>query len=288
MPNFSVQPALPDLSAALRQIDDWPVPHAGIGVVLPDGSKVTHGDVRRSFRLASVSKPLTAWACLVAVEEGSVSLADPVGPPGATLRHLLAHAAGYGFDSIEPIIGVERRRIYSNTGIERAAAHVSERTGMTFAEYLREAVFEPLQMADSELRGSPAHAVYSTVDDVLRFVAEVLTPRLVSASTRNEALSIQFPTLSGLVPGVGSFSPNPWGLGFEIHGTKSPHWMGAANSPATVGHFGGSGTMMWVDPVPRIGMVAFTDRDFDEWSAAALAAWPLVSDTIITMINADT
>lgn len=284
-PSSCARPALPDLDAVLRQIDTWPVPHAGIGVVGPNDTTAVHGDVRRRFRLASISKPLTAWACLVAVEEGSVSLADPVGPPGSTLRHLLSHAAGFGFDSAEPITGVEKRRIYSNTGIERAASHVADRTGMSFAAYLREAVFEPLQMSDSTLEGSPAHSVFSTVLDVLKFIAEVRLPTLIAPATRDEAVSVQFPTLSGLVPGVGSFSPNPWGLGFEIHGSKSPHWMGSLNSPSTIGHFGGSGTMMWIDSVHRIGMVALTDRDFDEWSATALTVWPQVSDAVITALG---
>lgn len=279
---------MPDLRAVLRQIDTWPVPHAGIGVIDPDGVTTVHGDGHRRFRLASISKTLTAWACLIAVEEGSVSLSDPAGPPGSTLRHLLSHAAGFGFDSLEPITGVERRRIYSNTGIERAAAYVSERTGMSFAAYLREAVFEPLQMNDTTLEGSPAHAVFSTVLDVLKFIEEIRHPALVTAATRDDALSVQFPTLSGLVPGVGSFSPNPWGLGFEIRGTKSPHWMGSMNSTAAVGHFGGSGTMMWIDPIHRIGMVALTDRDFDEWSSTALTVWPQMSDAVITALNSPT
>ncbi|MGA0879426.1 MAG: serine hydrolase domain-containing protein [Ilumatobacteraceae bacterium] len=254
-------------------------------MVRPDRTTAVHGDSRRRFRLASISKTLTAWACLIAIEEGSVSLSDPVGPPGSTLRHLLCHAAGFGFDSIEPITGVERRRIYSNAGIECAASHVADRTGMNFATYLQEAVFEPLQMNDTSLDGSPAHAVFSTVVDLLKFISEVQHPALVSAASRDEALSIQFPTLSGLVPGVGSFSPNPWGLGFEIHGTKAPHWMGTTNSAATVGHFGGSGTMMWIDPVQLIGMAALTDRNFDEWSATALTAWPQVSDAVIAALT---
>lgn len=285
-PSFFARPVLPDLHAVLRQIDTWPVPHAGIGVVLPDDTYAVHGDVERRFRLASISKPLTAWACLVAIEEGSVSLSDPVGPPGSTLRHLLSHAAGFGFDSVEPITGVERRRIYSNTGIERAAAHIADCTGMNFASYLREAVFEPLEMSDSTLQGSPAHAVFSTVLDVVKFIDEVRHPELISVATRDEALSVQFPALSGLVPGVGSFSPNPWGLGFEIHGSKSPHWMGRLNSSETVGHFGGSGTMMWIDPGHRVGMVALTDRDFDDWSTIALDVWPQVSDAVITATSA--
>lgn len=273
---------MPDFASALGRIREWPVPHVSAGVVHANGSTTTVGDADRRYRLASLSKPLTAWACLVATEEGSVSLDDVIGPQGATLRHCLAHAAGYGFDSAEPIIGLERRRIYSNTGIERAADHVALRTGIPFAMYVREAVFEPLAMTASTLEGSPARDVFSTVTDVLRFACEVLRPRLISTHTAADALSVQFPSLSGLVPGIGTFSPNPWGLGFEIHGAKSPHWMGSLNSPTTVGHFGGSGTMMWIDPVLDIALVALTDRDFDEWSDQAIAAWSQLSDAVIT------
>lgn len=241
----------------------------------------THGEVNRVFRLASVSKMLTAWAVLVAVEEGIVSLDEPAGPPGSTLRHLLAHAAGFGFDTEVPITRPERNRIYSNTGIEVAAAHVAERADMHFDDYLREAVFEPLGMTNSVLRGSPAHAVRSTVADLALFARELLRPRLVSRATADDATTIQFPDLNGVVPGVGSFRPNPWGLGLEIRGNKSPHWTGTLNSPRTFGHFGGSGTMLWVDPAIDTALIALTDRPFEQWSEVALREWPALSDAVV-------
>ena len=43
---------------------------------------------------ASVTKPLTALTVLGAIDDGLVSLDDPAGPPGSTVRHLLAHASG--------------------------------------------------------------------------------------------------------------------------------------------------------------------------------------------------
>ena len=67
----------------------------------------------------------------------------------------------------------------------------------------------------------------------------------------------------------------------EISGDKSPHWTGRANSPATYGHFGGAGTMMWVDPTARVGVVALTDRPFDEWAPEALRRWPELSDAVL-------
>lgn len=270
------------LGAVLQQVDSWPVQRTSAGVVTGNGEKFTHGDGHSRYRLASISKPLAAWACLVAVEEGSITLDDAIGTAGATVRHCLAHAAGYGFDSVEPITPIERRRIYSNTGIELAAEHVAQRTGLPFPNYLRESIFEPLQMTESSLERSPAHDVHSSLFDLLRFAQEILRPTLLSPVTVAAALSVQFPSLSGMVPGIGSFSPNPWGLGFEIHGTKSPHWMGTLNSPNAVGHFGGSGTMMWIDPKLDLALVALTDRDFDQWSKQAITAWSQLSDTVIT------
>jgi CubicO group peptidase (beta-lactamase class C family) len=274
----------------LDAVTAWPVDHVAAAVVVPAGVHLptgvaSIGDPSHEFRLASLSKPMAAWAVMIAVQEGIVELDAPPRltdvPPGATLRHLLAHAAGYGFDGADPVTGVERRRIYSNTGIERAAAEVAAAAAMPFADYLREAVFEPLAMAHAELRGSPAHGVWADLDDMIRWLGEMLRPRLIDASMHAQVVSPQYPALAGIVPGVGRFDPCPWGLGVEIRGDKSPHWSGRANSPATFGHFGGSGTMMWVDPVIDTGLVALTDRPFDEWSDVALRCWPELSDAVV-------
>ena len=69
-----------------------------------------------------------------------------------------------------------------------------------------------------------------------------------------------------------------WGLGFELHDGKRPHWMGDRNSPATFGHFGGSGTFLWVDPVADLALAVLTDRDYGPW---ALEAWPGFSDRVL-------
>lgn len=269
---------------ALHLVTTWPVEHVAAAVVTATATE-TIGDTERSFRLASLAKPITTWAVLVAAEEGTVDLDGPLrhvdAPEGATLRHLLAHAAGFGFNSEQPISDIERRRMYSNTGIERAAEEVAGATGLAFDTYLREAVFEPLGMARTELRGSPAHAMWSTVDDMVRFVGEMRSPRILAAETWRQAVSIQYPDLAGIVPDVGRFDPCPWGLGVEIKGDKSPHWTGRANSPATFGHFGGAGTMMWVDPNAAIGVVALTDRPFDQWRDVALQRWPEFSDAVL-------
>jgi CubicO group peptidase (beta-lactamase class C family) len=72
--------------------------------------------------------------------------------------------------------------------------------------------------------------------------------------------------------------PNDWGLGFELRDRKSPHWTGSHNAPETFGHFGQSGTFLWVDPVAGAACIALTDRDFDQW---ARDAWPPFSDAVL-------
>jgi CubicO group peptidase (beta-lactamase class C family) len=274
---------------ALRLVTTWPVDHVAAAAITSNGTE-TIGETDRMFRLASLAKVLTSWAVLVAVEEGAVDLDAPLrhvtAPDGSTLRHLLAHAAGFGFDGDAAVSEVGRRRIYSNTGIERAAEELADSTGIEFPAYLTEAVLEPLGMTRTEVRGSPAHGIWSTLADMVRFVDELRTPRVIIArSTWTDATTNQFPALAGTIPGLGRFDPCPWGLGPEIRDAKSPHWTGRTNSPATFGHFGGAGTMMWVDPVADVGLVALTDRPFDEWSHEALQRWPELSDAVLSEIR---
>src|SRR6187397_1238142 len=141
---------------ALAQIDAWPVEHAAAGVVRGSETWV-HGPSDRKFAWASVTKLFTATATLVAAEEGVLDLDEPAGPPGSTVRHLLAHASGLPFDGTRPISEPGSRRIYSNTGFEQLGAVLAEHAEMPFEEYLSAAVLEPLGLTRTILReGSPA------------------------------------------------------------------------------------------------------------------------------------
>ena len=114
--------------------------------------------------------------------------------------------------------------------------------------------------------------------DLAAFAGDLLRPATVSAQMHAEATSVQFPGLDGVLPGFGMQRPNDWGLGFEIRDGKSPHWTGSANSPATYGHFGQSGTFLWVDPARDLALVVLTDRDFGDW---AKPLWPALSDEVL-------
>ncbi|MGW5055545.1 serine hydrolase domain-containing protein [Actinokineospora sp. NPDC004072] len=260
---------------SLRLLREWPVDNVAAAVVTRDGAvRGTHGDLGREFRLASVTKLLSAYGVLLAVEEGAVEWDDPAGP--ATVRHLAAHTSGLAFDSDAIQAQPGTRRIYSNTGFTVLAEHLAKATGIDFADYLREGVFGPLGMAGTRLVGSAGAGAVSTADDLIKFVAELQNPTLTS--TLPEATAVAFPGLNGVLPGYGMQKPNDWGLGFEIRGAKSPHWTGRGSSPRTFGHFGQSGTFVWVDPDAGAACVVLTDRDFGEW---AVEAWTPFTDAVL-------
>jgi CubicO group peptidase (beta-lactamase class C family) len=271
---------------ALGQVERWGAGNAAAAAVAPDGLVQWQGDESHEYLWASVTKLVTALATLVAVEEGVLDLDEPAGPPGSTVRHLLAHASGLPFDGSVPIAAPGERRIYSNAGFEVLAQHLETRAEMAFEEYLTQAVLEPLEL-QCELRGSAAAGLYGTLLDLVDLAHEFLSPTLVAQETLDEATEVAFPGLVGVLPDFGRMEPNDWGLGFEIRDDKSPHWTGTRNSSRTYGHFGGSGTFVWVDPEVRIALCCLTDRPFDDWKDEAKVAWPRLSDAVLAELTSE-
>ena len=266
-----------DFDDVLADIDDW-AEHAAAAIIGPAGVIASHGDPSHAFRWASITKLATALTVLNAVDRGLIELDDAAGPPGSTVRHLLAHASGLGFEGTMLLAQPGGRRIYSNAGFDALAAHVGLRTGQPFEELMDASVLGPLGMTGTSLRERPSQGLYGPVADAAALAIELLRPTLLRPDTFATATSVAFPGLVGLLPGVGRFDPLDWGLGFELHDAKSPHWMADTNSPATFGHFGGSGTFIWVDPVADMALVVLTDRDYGPW---ALEAWPRFSGRVL-------
>ena len=257
----------------------WGAEHVTVAVRRGDDEPLLVGDPDRVYALASVTKLFSAVAALVAIEDVALALEDPAGPDGATVEHLLAHTSGLGFDGSEPLTRPGRRRLYSNAGFEALANVVAGATGIDFPTYATEAVLEPLGLTATVVSGSPAAGWRSTASEVLALVDQVRRPTLLAPETMARAVTVAFPGLAGVLPGFGRYDPLDWGLGFEIRDGKAPHWTGAANSPRTVGHFGGSGTFAWCDPEAATSCVALTDRGFGDW---ALQVWPELSDLVLT------
>jgi CubicO group peptidase (beta-lactamase class C family) len=271
-----------DLTSVVEQAGKWPVGVAAAAAVGRNGVLAATGPVNRQFPLASVTKPLAVLSALVAVEEGALELTDTANEdlvPGATVRHLMSHASGLAPDELRRMFPLATRRVYSHVGIELLADLVARAVDMPFGRYFHESLVRPLGLRDTHLEGSPARDGVASVEDLAQVVAELLEPSgWLHSATLSEAASVQYPGIRGVLPGYGSQNPNDWGLGFEIRSGKQPHWTGTHNSPSTYGHFGLSGSMFWVDPERRIGLVALADRPFGDW---AKTAWPALSDAVL-------
>lgn len=290
--------------AALPALAQFDFPVAMIASELTvDGrvrTLVEAGQIDEVFPFASVTKPIVAWSALVAVERGLLDLDAPAGAgtahnavgagaahsaagamlPGATVRHLLAHASGIAFDSDAVLAAPGTRRIYSNRGIEILGERLQEATATPLERWVETTVLEPLGMSSVLVPGSPAHSGEGTARDLAVFAGELAAPRLISASLAAEATSVVFPGLDGVLPGYGRQAPNDFGLGVEVRGHKHPHWTGRAGSPATFGHFGQSGSFIWVDPEARRQAVFLGERRF---AAVHKDAWPDLCDQILAL-----
>jgi CubicO group peptidase (beta-lactamase class C family) len=277
---------------ALDEVADWPVDAAAVAVVHLDsgapGPADMVGDPRRAFPWASVTKPVTALAVLVAVEEGTLALDMPAGPPGSTVRHLLAHASGLGPAPGPPVDAPGIRRVYSNAGFEALARLVEVEAGMPFVEYLTTGVLEPLAMTatvlDANADGAAAAGLAGPLTDLVALGREWARPTLVSEGTWCAATSVQFPGLAGVLPGFGPADPCDWGFGVEVKGAKRPHWTGPSNSPATYGHFGQSGSFFWVDPMAGVLCCGLADRPFGVWASRA---WPALAEAVLAESTPD-
>nr|NLD41270.1 beta-lactamase family protein [Actinomycetales bacterium] len=252
-------------------------------VVNPVDAVATYGDPRVVYPWASVTKLVAKYAILIARDRGLVSLYEPAGPEGSTLRHLLAHASGLPFTKDTPLQPVGRRRVYSNTGINVAAAHIEKAVGMPFAEWMREVVCRPLGMDTAELYGEPSHEMRGSAIDLAEFARAVLNGHLLSPETFVEATTPTWSHLEGVLPGYGRQDRNTWGLGFEIRDRKDPHWTGHNNSARTFGHFGWAGSFLWVDPKVHLAAVFLGSEPF---GPTHYAIWPDLSDRILAAYSA--
>lgn len=139
------------------------------------------------MRVASVSKSFTAAAVLTLVEDGRLDLDGQVAdllpfPRGVTVRQLLNQTSGIDDGSVDigalastqtlaeyvsrlsPTLSATpgTRWAYSNVNYEVAARLVEVVSGEPFDEYVRKAVFEPLDMRNSSV-GGPAPDGYNSL-----------------------------------------------------------------------------------------------------------------------------
>ena len=262
-----------------EELAGWGTANPAAAVVGRAGMLGATGPVGVPRRWASVTKIVAALAVLDVVHEGLLDLEEPAGPPGSTVRHLLAHASGLAFDEPRVQAAPGTRRIYSNAGIDLATELARGRTSSgDVAALLQDRVLGPLRMTGTTLQGPASYGAVGPVEDLARLAHELLQPQVLRPGVVEQAVTPAFPGLAGMLPGFGRQSPNDWGLGVELRGSKSPHWTSPALSPGAFGHFGQSGAFLWVDPSRGLGLVAATETAFGPW---AVQAWPKTSDRVL-------
>ena len=252
---------------ALRAVEGWPAEHVAVGLASARGSWPSTATPAREFRWASVTKPVTALACLVAAEEGTIDL-DEAGraarldlPPSARARVRPAAARARARSPARASGGST-----PTTASTSSAQALAEHAEMPFADYLRAAVLEPLGLG-ARYEGRPGSGIVRLARRPARARRASCSRRRWSRRRRSRRRpSVQFPGLVGVLPGFGRQEPNDWGLGFELRDAKSPHWTGSRNSPRTFGHFGRSGTFLWVDPDAGVALACLTDLEFGDWA----------------------
>jgi len=329
------------------------------------GTKTIGGEpVRRDtiFRIASMTKPVTAVAAMILAEECVVRLEDPVerwlpeladrrvvkrvdGPiddtvpadRSITVRDLLNFQMGFGglfgpprmypiVDAANEIgIGMSPpgtpmpkpdeyiRRLGTlplmhqpgekwmyNTGSDVLGVLIARASGMSFEDFLRERIFEPLGMKDTsfsvpsgkldrftacyssagafdEVDGfwstppafpSGAGGLVSTVDDYYAFGQMMLNGGTLDGERIVSRLSVEAMTTDQLTPeqkAVSGLQPSDfdamgWGLGLSII-TKRDN---IASVPGRYGWCGGLGSAWYSDPHEEMVTVILTNKMWDE------------------------
>jgi CubicO group peptidase (beta-lactamase class C family) len=241
-----------------------------------------------------------------------------------TARHLLSHASGLPESGPRgtPPLEVElvhppgTRRVYSNEGYAVLGELIAAATGIPHADYVRQAVFEPLGMdaflglPDHEApralevlepgmwrpglqlfnsvewrrRATAAGGAFATAEAYARIVQVLLAggDPLIAPQTSAEMAQAQFPGIPGGIESFQTWEHADWGLGCDIRDAKEPHWLPAACSPGTLSHFGAAGTLMWADPVARVGLVCLANRGtYSGWMMKP-GGWADLSRAVLT------
>lgn len=177
-----------------REMEANRIPGLSIGVTSADGIIWQRGfgyadaqtklpaDQRTLYRVASMTKPVTAFAVLLLVDRGLVDLDAPVSTyvpefsmrrrPGGepvTVRHLLCHYSGISRDVYRGISGKVPAPVdllgilaedylaaapgteyrYSNVNYALLGVLIERVSGRSYGDFLEEEVFAPLGMADT-------------------------------------------------------------------------------------------------------------------------------------------
>ncbi|MEA3287497.1 MAG: serine hydrolase [Candidatus Marinimicrobia bacterium] len=276
-----------------------------------------------SFRIASISKTFTATALMQLRDAGKLRLDDPVikylpwfqikqtypDQPPITIRQLLTHTSGLPreaafpywtdhkfptMDQIKATIADQEtifppatRFKYSNLGLSLAGEIVSVVSGLSFNDYVKTHIFDPLGMNESttepdpqyqqrlvtpyshrlegishatmdysEIQGvTPAAGLATTIPDLAKYVSLQFREDDNSANAVLKGSSLkEMHRVQWLRPGWSS----GWGLGWAIWHRSGKDINGHG------GWVAGNRTQVMFIPEDKVGIVVFTNSDDGE------------------------
>ncbi len=274
------------------------------------------------FWIASMTKLMTSTAVMMLQEQGKISLDDPVSkfipefaglktpsgkPANLTLRQLITHTSGlqeapdelmHRARTLAELIPSYLNRPtkfepgtkwdYCQSGINTLGRIIEIVSGESFAEFMQERLFDPMELKDttfypdaaqvkrlavsyslkngkliptkiSRIPGPPGDrnhyaaangGLFSTAPDYYRFTKMLLDGGTLDGRRYLSAQSIHEMTSVQTGTLKAGFVPgSAWGLGFGI--VRQPSGITEGLSPGTFGHGGMYGTQAWIDPVKR-------------------------------------
>jgi CubicO group peptidase (beta-lactamase class C family) len=275
------------------------------------------------FLVASVTKPVVCAGALLLLQEGAFHLDQPLcsfipefrgsGKESVLIRHLFTHTSGLCDqlpaspqlrgrqaplkDFVKTVCESEllfppgTRVSYQSMGILMLGELVERLTGARLRDYLRERLFDPLEMRDTTLgmppsgmarvayslpapfppggsdvgddwntpywrdTGAPWGGLHSTVEDLGRFLMHMLGERKgpLSPSLRAAMITDQIASMPR-IPAEEKLT-NRWGLGWRLGS-----YFGDLLSASAFGHAGATGSMYWADPRSGLACVLLTNQ----------------------------
>jgi CubicO group peptidase (beta-lactamase class C family) len=140
--------------------------------------------------------------------------------------------------------------------------------------------------------GIPWGGLYTTPEDLAVFAQAFLEGgcyrgrRIVSPATAREMTRNQLRESIRDTSGVARWRTASWGLGWDVKGHKAPHNSGALTSPATFGHTGSSGSMLWVDPTRDLICVMIGTRSAESgWADGSVPRRALFSTAVMASVR---
>lgn len=273
------------LDAAIGDRIDWrSIPGASVAVVDANGARqvwvagkstpVSGAGItpHTQFEVASLSKPVTAYAALQLVQAGRLDLDGPIRRGGRTftLRQLLSHTAGFDNTLSQPLrpTGPAGQFRYSGSGYLVVAEEIERVTGVSFADHMNRVVLPGLGMSHSSF-GPAANPRLTLARPSLDLAVPTLAAAAIAAG-----LGVPLLLLHGF---IGRFVRRP-PSGFRI---AAPRAVFAAALLA------GLGGILWALGPANLGIVAAVAGLFGLAGAAALLArspsrgWRLIAGVLV-------